>query len=87
MKHSSKRVLSVAILLLAGVAAFAQNVQVTGQVTDASTGEPVPGAAILVKGGTGGAVTDIDGAYAISVAPDATLVCSCIGYTDRKSVV
>ena len=87
MKHSSKRVLSVAILLLAGVAAFAQNVQVTGQVTDASTGEPVPGAAILVKGGTGGAVTDIDGAYAISVAPDATLVCSCIGYTEIEQAV
>ena len=87
MKHSFKRVLSVTFFLVAGIAAFAQNVLVTGKVTDAATGEPVPGAAILVKGGTGGAVTDIDGAYAISVAPEATLVCSCIGYTETEQAV
>ena len=87
MKHSLKRVLSAAALLLPGLVAFGQNGQVTGKVTDAATGEPVPGAAILVKGGTGGAVTDLDGVYSISAAPDATLVCSCIGYADTEQGV
>ena len=42
---------------------------VTGVVTQASDGEPVTGASVVVKGVPGGAVTDIDGNYSINV-PD-----------------
>ena len=88
MKQLFKRVAALAaILLLAGTVAWAQKQQVTGRVTEAATGEPVPGAAILVKGGTGGVITDASGAYSIQVASDATLVCTLIGYTDMEQAV
>ena len=74
-------------LLLTGGAAWGQKQQVTGKVTEASTGEPVPGAAILVKGGTGGVITDASGNYAIQAAPDATLLCTLIGYQDKEQNV
>lgn len=77
----------VSIFLTMGIAAWGQNILVTGKVTDASTGESVPGAAVLVKGGTGGAVSDLSGVYSITVASNATLVCSCIGYVDIEKPV
>ena len=43
---------------------------VTGTVTQASDGEPVTGASVVVKGLPGGAVTDIDGHYSINVPDD-----------------
>ncbi len=66
--------------------AFAQNHTVTGTITD-DQGEPVVGAAIMVKGTTTGAVTEVDGSYSISVAPDATLLISCIGFKDQTIAV
>ena len=61
--------------------AFAQNLSVTGIVTDASTGEPVPFASVHEKGTMNGVNTDVDGAYSISVPKNSTLVFSSIGYT------
>ena len=88
MKQLLKRVfLASCLLALSGGAAFAQEFTVTGKVTDASTGEPVPGAAIIVKQGSGGVVSDIDGFYSISVSSDAVLVCSCIGYAEASQAV
>ncbi|MBO7603253.1 MAG: TonB-dependent receptor [Bacteroidales bacterium] len=88
MKQLLKRAVPLlSALLLLGAAAWGQTHQVSGKVTDASTGEPVPGAAVLVKGGTGGTVTDVSGIYSLAVAPDATLVCSCIGFSDVEMPV
>ena len=88
MEKISKRVLLLLpLLLIMGTTAWGQKLQVSGKVTEASTGEPVPGAAVIVKGGTGGAVTDMNGAYSISVASDATLICSCIGYEEAETPV
>ncbi len=54
---------------------------ITGQVTDLSTGETLPGVNIVVKGTTVGTVTDIDGNYRLTVANEVTtLVFSSIGY-------
>ncbi|WP_186756819.1 SusC/RagA family TonB-linked outer membrane protein [Echinicola salinicaeni] len=63
---------------------FAQNVTITGTVTDGESGEPLPGANILVKGQASGTVTDMDGKYSLSVAEDATLIFSFIGYTSQE---
>lgn len=74
-----------ALLMVVSVAAFAQNnITVTGTVTDASTGEPLPGVAILVKGAPRGVIADNDGIYSISVAPDATLGFTTIGYKEAE---
>ena len=73
--------LAVLAILLSNLA-FAQNLTVTGIVKDASTGEPVPFAAIQIKGTTTGGMADIDGLYSISVPADGVLVFSSIGYKD-----
>ena len=83
----TKKALIALALFLAGTSAMAQKVSVSGIVTDATTGEPVPGAIIFVKGQSGGTATDMSGAYNISVNPDASLVCSCIGYSDIEEAV
>jgi TonB-linked SusC/RagA family outer membrane protein len=61
---------------------------VSGKVTDASTGEALPGVSILVKGTTTGLSTDINGAYTINIPnPNATLVFSFIGYIPQEVLV
>lgn len=63
-----------------------QTKRITGRVVD-SKGEPLIGAAVKVKGGTAAAVTDIDGNFVLTGAPDnATLVITYVGYT-AKTVV
>jgi len=81
----SKRFLMVLIAFLTiGVQAFAQTV--SGKVTD-SNGEAIPGASVLVKGTITGTVTDLDGAYQINAASDATLEFSCIGFSTKEVAV
>lgn len=57
------------LLFFSLLALVSQARTVTGTVTQASDGEPVTGASVVVKGVPGGAVTDIDGHYTINV-PD-----------------
>ena len=64
--------------------AFAQNITVTGTVTDATTGEPVPFAAVHVDGTMTGTNTDADGLYTLQVPADGLLVFSSIGYEDAQ---
>lgn len=54
---------------------------VSGTVTDAGSGEPLPGVAVQVKGTTIGAATGADGSYSVN-APSLqdTLLISFIGY-------
>lgn len=75
-------------LMLCSFTAFAQNTTVRGIVTDRA-GEPLIGVSVLVKGTTVGNITDLDGAYTLSVpnASSATLVFSYIGYTTVEMAV
>ncbi len=62
-----------------------QQIRVTGKVTDASTGEAMPGVNILVKGTTLGAIADAEGNFSISVTDgNATLTFSFIGYVIQE---
>lgn len=81
------KMLFVAIAMLACGLAYGQNITVTGVVTDASTGEPLSGAAILVKGTPQGVVADNDGRYSIVVSPNATLGFTTIGFKDVEETV
>ncbi|SHI88883.1 TonB-linked outer membrane protein, SusC/RagA family [Arenibacter nanhaiticus] len=56
-----------------------QNI-ITGTVLDGETGDPIPGANVLEKGTTNGAVTDFDGNYSIKASENGILVFSYIGY-------
>ncbi len=78
MKSWQKTCLAIMLLLLP-MLAFAQSVQVTGNVKDAA-GEAIIGATIVVKGNTAtGTVTDFDGNYSISVPGNTTLIFSYLG--------
>ena len=81
------KMLLVAMASLVCGLAYGQNITVSGQVTDGSTGEPLSGAAILVKGTPKGVVADNDGNYSIVVSPDATLGFTTIGFKDAEVAV
>lgn len=57
-----------------------QDQKLKGQVMDATTGEPVIGVNVLVKGSTNGTITDIDGKYELNAPAGAILQISFIGY-------
>ncbi len=59
---------------------------VKGQVVDAH-GEPIIGATVMVKGTQQGAVTDIDGNFALDHAQKGTLVVSYVGYNTREVAI
>lgn len=61
--------------------ALAQGFEVTGQVLDADSGEPIPGVNIIEVGTQTGTVTDPDGEFSLTVSgPDVQLRFSFIGY-------
>lgn len=62
-----------------------QSRRVSGTVTDAATGETLPGVNILIESTGAGTVSDIEGNYSIQVgAADAVLTVSYIGYQTEK---
>lgn len=67
--------------------AFAQEREVTGTVTLAS-GEPLAGATVRVAAlPDQGTVTDLDGSFTITAAPDDVLIISFIGYQTQEILV
>ncbi len=66
---------------------LAQTVQVSGKVTDAESGEALPGVTIVAKGTTIGTVTNFDGEYNLEVEPASTLLFSFVGYADKEMEV
>jgi len=60
-----------------------QPITVTGKVTDASTGDPLPGVNIVVQGTTQGTTTDMNGNYSIQAPSDGVLVFNFIGYSSQ----
>jgi TonB-linked SusC/RagA family outer membrane protein len=59
----------------------AQQVEVKGKVTDAKTGDAMPGVNIKIQGTTSGTISDLDGNFALKVDnSSATLIFSFIGY-------
>jgi len=65
-----------------------QQLSVNGMISDASTGEVLPGVSVVVKGTTVGVNSDINGNYTINVqSPDVTLVFSFVGYVTQEIAV
>lgn len=61
---------------------FIRDVHVKGKVTDKSTGQPMAGVSIQVKGSNAGVSTDAGGNYTLNVPNDAVLVVSSVGYAE-----
>ena len=82
--YFKKLLLTAVFAVLVGLPAFAQPLHtVKGKVVD-EFNEGVPGAAVLVKGGTRGVMTDIDGRFSIEVSEQDILVVSFLGYEDEE---
>ena len=58
---------------------WAQNITVTGKVSD-NSGEPIIGVYVLVQGTTRGVSTGIDGTYSINAPANGTLLFSFMGF-------
>ncbi|MBT28907.1 MAG: SusC/RagA family TonB-linked outer membrane protein [Thalassobius sp.] len=58
-----------------------QEKRITGKVTEANTGEPLPGVTVLLEGTNIGSITDINGVYRLDVPETAEkLLFSFVGY-------
>ena len=82
-----KLFLLVAAMSVLGGSLYAQTVTVTGVVTDADTGEPVPYASVHEAGTMNGVSTDADGHYSLEVSADGVMVFSSIGYITSETPV
>ena len=76
-QNSKFRLVLWVMLLFVTLTASAQQVKVTGTVTDPG-GEPLVG--VSVKAGATGAITDIDGKYSVDVASSGTISFSYVGF-------
>ena len=79
------KIFTAILLLCTSLAVAAQSVKVSGRVVD-GTGSPLVAVTVYEDGKTSnGTVTDADGRYALNVSSsDATLVFSCLGFTENR---
>ncbi len=84
---SVKLFVAVLMLLCSVSLGFAQNIKVSGTVTDEATGETIPFAFVQIKGAQQGASTDVNGAYTLTAPADGILVVSSVGYTTKEVAV
>ena len=76
------------LALIYSMAAFGQNVNVSGTVTEASSGQPLPGVNIVLKNTSIGTTTDFDGNFTINDVPlNSIVVISYIGFLTQEVTV
>ena len=79
------RLFLTGLLLVVTAAAYAQDITVSGTVTDAATGEVIVGASVVLKGSTTQwAMTDDMGAYSLTVPANGVLEVTFLGYTTQE---
>lgn len=80
-----RKILFLLILFSTGLASYAQKIDITGTITDAEYGEPLPGVNVAVEGTSLGTITDFDGKYRLTIDnKESVLVFSFIGYKNQK---
>ena len=74
-------------IILSGFTSAQTSGKITGKITDATTGEPIPFANVVVEGTNYGAASDFDGVYIIVNVPSGTysVIASYIGYVKTKT--
>ncbi len=78
-------ILVMILTLLAGKYLWAQETDVSGQVVDAESGDPVVGVNILVQETNSGTTTDLEGRFSLSLSEEAkTLIFRFVGYQEKK---
>ncbi|MFV0267110.1 MAG: carboxypeptidase-like regulatory domain-containing protein, partial [Draconibacterium sp.] len=80
-----KKTLLLMVALFFGVSTiFAQTKQISGKVTSAEDGTPIPGVSVVVKGTTNGTTTNFDGEFTFMVPENETLVFSFVGMKPKE---
>ncbi len=89
LKGVSKSMLLTLVAFVMGAAvSFAQTKTVKGSVTDATTGESIIGANVVVVGTTHGTMTDVNGNFTLNNVPEnGSLRVSYIGYAAQEVAV
>lgn len=78
--------MTVATIFLSAGAIWAQNIKVTGTVTDKNR-EPLIGVYVLIQGTQTGTSTEADGTYSLTAPANSVLVFSSMGYQDAQEAV
>jgi TonB-linked SusC/RagA family outer membrane protein len=90
-KNLQKRVKYQISLFITGMflyfSAHAQTVNITGKITSADDGQPIPGVSIKIKGTGLGAISSIDGSYSIAAESAKVLVFTFLGYSPQEIAV
>src|SRR5690349_15006021 len=78
-----------AVVLVFGVViqVQAQEVTVSGTVTAAADGVPLPGVSIRLNGSGQGTVTDLDGVYTLTATATDTLLFTFVGFNPHREPV
>src|SRR3546814_19698535 len=84
--HMNKKLPLFFLGLAMFVTAYAQTI-ITGKVTSADTGEPVPGVTVTVKGTTVATQTDLEGNYEIEATQGQVLTFTFLGLKPEESTV
>ena len=84
MKKVKILFLMMVMCLMGGLNALAQTLVVKGTITDASNGDPVPFATVVVEGTSVWATTQSDGTYEIDSPVNGVLAVSILGYAETK---
>lgn len=84
MKKLRSLLLPVMVSLLVCTAALAQEVTVTGKVTDKETGLPLEGTSVTVKNTSNGVTVNAQGNFTIKADANATLLFSFLGYVTQE---
>jgi len=84
-----KKLQLLALVVFLPMAAFAQSGSITGKITDATTGEPLPGATVFIESLQKGMSTDTDGNYNLTNVPVGSyeLIANYIGYKKFTTTV
>lgn len=83
---TARCLLLLVMMLGVCVPALAQQMKITGKVTDTG-GEPLIGVSVRVDKSGNGTVTDLDGKYSIEAPVKSVLMFSYIGYENAKETV
>lgn len=89
IKTFTKSAFVLLFVCFTAVAAHAQNVTISGTVTDKTSNTAMPGVSITVKGKTAGTATNNNGKYALTTTEKTPfiIVVSYVGYTQIEKEV
>jgi len=90
LRHTLKSsAILVILILFSGFSSLAQNVTITGTITDQNDGSGLIGVNVVVKDAASpiGTTSDVEGKYALNVPKGSTLLFSYIGYIEQEVVV